>query len=208
MEYIAIGKDKNMSADNSKNTDVIIQTAVTLFKEKGYENVSVQEICAKSGVSRSSFYAIFSGKSDILQTMIKGVSMDFEKMLPSFIKAENDLARIWLITDMYIQIAVKYGPQLVRALAIEEFSGQHTVLLDIEKYSEWLIPLIHNCQNNGSILNQSAPEEIVKMQYDIAKGVLVDWMLTGGDFDLEERIQRFFYDLWMTPKDMTPGGEE
>jgi len=82
-----------MSSENSKNTDIIVNTAVRLFKEKGYENVSVQEICSEAGVSRSSFYAIFSGKSDIVVSMIDDVGLDFEKMLPSFIRAEYDLAR-------------------------------------------------------------------------------------------------------------------
>lgn len=185
-----------MSSENSKNTDIIVNTAVRLFKEKGYENVSVQEICSEAGVSRSSFYAIFSGKSDIVVSMIDDVGLDFEKMLPSFIRAESDLARIWLISKTYLSIAVEYGPQLLKALFIEELSGAHKMLLEVEKYSEWLIPLVRNCQKNGSIQNFGTPEDIVKLQFDIAKGSVLDWILADGSFDLTERIRQQFITLW------------
>ncbi len=193
-----------MSAENSKNTDIIISTAVRLFKEKGYENVSVQEICSESGVSRSSFYAIFSGKSDIITTMVGNVGLDFESMLPSFIKAESDIARIWLITDTYLKMAQEYGPQLIKALYIEELSGAHRMLMDIERYGEWIVPLVKNCQKNGTIGNRSAPEDIVKNQFSISKGVLVDWVLEDGSFSLEERIRKAFLALWETKEEDFP----
>lgn len=190
-----------MSVENSKNTKAIITTAIDLFQEEGYENVSVQEICARSGVSRSSFYSIFSGKADILSTMIGGIRLNFDKMVPDFIKAENDVARIWLITDSYLSLASRYGPQLIKALYIEELSGQHDFLQDIEKYSDWLVPLVRNCQKNGTFLNKSDPEEIVKIQFDLCKGILVDWVLNEGNFNLQDRVRTLFEALWMYQED-------
>lgn len=186
-----------MSVENSKNTKAIITSAIDLFQEKGYENVSVQEICNRSGVSRSSFYSIFSGKSDILSTMINGIRLNFDKMVPDFIKAESDVDRIWLITDSYLSLAARYGPQLIKALYIEELSGQHQFLSDIEKYTDWIIPLVRNCQKTGTFQNKSDPEKIVKIQFDLCKGILVDWVLNEGNFNLEDRVYTMFKALWM-----------
>lgn len=70
------------------------------------------------------------------------------------------------------------------------------MLLEVEKYSEWLIPLVRNCQKNGSIQNFGTPEDIVKLQFDIAKGSVLDWILADGSFDLTERLRQQFITLW------------
>ena len=43
----------------------ILETALKLFAQKGYDRVTVDEICKKSGTSKGSFYQHFSAKSDI-----------------------------------------------------------------------------------------------------------------------------------------------
>ncbi len=46
--------------------EVILNTAIALFKEKGYDKVSVDEITKKVGVAKGTFYNFFSSKKDIL----------------------------------------------------------------------------------------------------------------------------------------------
>lgn len=46
--------------------ETIADAAIELFLEQGYEATSVTEITRRAGVSRSSFFNYFSGKSDIL----------------------------------------------------------------------------------------------------------------------------------------------
>lgn len=55
---------------NSKNMKLIVDTAISLFKEHGYQNVSVNEICKSANIPRSSFYTIFSGKKDIINYVL------------------------------------------------------------------------------------------------------------------------------------------
>jgi len=49
-----------------KKRDAVIGTALRLFTEKGYENVSVEEIIAATGTSKGTFYHYFRGKEEIL----------------------------------------------------------------------------------------------------------------------------------------------
>ena len=44
----------------------IINTAISLFKEKEYDNVSVDEITKKVGIAKGTFYNFFSSKKDVL----------------------------------------------------------------------------------------------------------------------------------------------
>lgn len=59
---------KLSKADNTKAK--IIDTAITLFSEKGYENVSTKEIAKKSFVSEGTIFRYFNTKSQLLHDAI------------------------------------------------------------------------------------------------------------------------------------------
>ena len=49
-----------------QTASLIADTAMELFRKKGYESVSVNSICEQAGVSRVTFYSIFSNKDQII----------------------------------------------------------------------------------------------------------------------------------------------
>ncbi|MFB5760741.1 TetR/AcrR family transcriptional regulator [Paenibacillus medicaginis] len=59
----------------------IIQAALSLFSEKGYEATSVDEIARQSGMVKASFYKYFKSKEELLQGTIAFVQEDMEKDL-------------------------------------------------------------------------------------------------------------------------------
>ena len=58
-------KQENKQSRGKKTQKRILETALKLFTEKGYDNVTVEEICEKSGSSKGSFYQHFTSKSTI-----------------------------------------------------------------------------------------------------------------------------------------------
>ncbi|WP_438446222.1 FAD-dependent oxidoreductase [Gorillibacterium sp. sgz5001074] len=58
-----------MRESTRRKRDAVIETALRLFMEKGYENVSVDEVIAATGTSKGTFYHYFKGKDEILQEM-------------------------------------------------------------------------------------------------------------------------------------------
>lgn len=51
----------------SKTKRKIFETAIRLIKEKGYDNVTISEICKTSGVAKGSFYVHYKSKEDIVR---------------------------------------------------------------------------------------------------------------------------------------------
>ena len=45
----------------------IFETAVSLIKEKGYNNITISEICKTAGVAKGSFYVHYKSKEDIVR---------------------------------------------------------------------------------------------------------------------------------------------
>ena len=59
----------------------ILQSAATLFLEKGYLKVPMREIAHKSGVGLSNIYNYFSCKDDIFVQIVAPAVRTFENML-------------------------------------------------------------------------------------------------------------------------------
>nr|WP_307906030.1 TetR/AcrR family transcriptional regulator [Clostridium botulinum] len=65
---------RQIQAMNTKKKLYDISTE--LMKTKGYDNVTIQEICKKAGVSVGSFYHYFESKNDIFIELYK-IADDF-----------------------------------------------------------------------------------------------------------------------------------
>lgn len=180
-----------MPYQESKHSALIAETAVELFKEHGYESVSVNEICQTAGISRSSFYMAFSGKRDIIDYVLAKAKMDETAVLHHFIDAKNDFERMWALCDRYLSIAYKFGPNLTGALMRLELSGSLDILKQLHAADDWFIRLMRNCQQSGVILNKEPAEIVAPMGTDAVYMVTYDWCRRGGDFSLrrEARIR-------------------
>jgi protoporphyrinogen oxidase/AcrR family transcriptional regulator len=55
-----------MRASTRKKREAVMEAALVLFMEKGYENVSVDDIIAATGTSKGTFYHYFKSKDEIL----------------------------------------------------------------------------------------------------------------------------------------------
>ena len=63
-------------AKSIENRNKIIETALNLINEKGFDNVSISEITKAAGVSKGAFYIHFDSKEDLID---KQISMWFDE---------------------------------------------------------------------------------------------------------------------------------
>ena len=89
-----------------ENKDVIIENAIKLFSQKGYEAVGVQELCEASGITKPTLYYYFKSKTGLLEYIVntKGAELlskiqialtynhDFIKGLADVLRAEINFA--------------------------------------------------------------------------------------------------------------------
>ncbi|MGD7007208.1 TetR/AcrR family transcriptional regulator [Metabacillus sp. 84] len=58
---------------------MIIQSAIKLFAEKGFQATSIQEIASASGISKGAFYLHFKSKDALLLSILKHYHSQFEE---------------------------------------------------------------------------------------------------------------------------------
>lgn len=172
---------------NSRNSEAITAATRELIKEKGYRQVSVQDICKRSGVSRSSFYSVFSGKDDVLLHMIRSLKEDSERILAHFVTARSDLERIWRLYDTYLNVALEFGPDIMASFLSVDAQSNIGFLQQFYLYNDWFKTLVKSCQRQGIILNTGPAGELVDAAVYSAFGTVLEWCRQKGGFDLRQR---------------------
>ena len=178
-----------MSEISSKHIKSVIEAAVVLFKEKGYENVSVNAICKTAGVARSSFYLMFSGKKDIVDRILSDVRLDSNELTNDLITAKNDFERMWVLCNRYLKVANSFGPEMTGTMFRLELLDEIDLLDEVHKIDDWMIELTRNAQEMGVIKSPEPAEVIAPASVDIVYYATYEWCKSKGGFSLQRRAR-------------------
>ena len=187
-----------MSEMNSKLAGTITAAAIKLFRENGFDEVSVNEICRDAGIARSSFYRVFSNKKEIIRYVLENTQGRSVVGIGDIVSAENDFERMWRIGDRYISIVLEFGPKLIGALMRMELEGELDMLSMVHSVDDWFIGLTRNCQQAGTIRNMAPPEILGPMGVDTVYKITYDWCSKNGQLPiraLSRRATEILYDL-------------
>lgn len=179
-----------MAAAKTKHEKQIIEAALRLFRKKGYENVTVNDICREAGVARSTFYLNFSAKREIVDKFIADARLDREDFFGDFVAAENDFERMWILCNRYLTVAIEFGPEMVATLFSLELMGEIDILDLTHQVDEWMIQLCSNAQRAGIILSPEPADVIAPMGVSMAYYTTYEWAKRRGSFDLRRVTRR------------------
>lgn len=116
----------------------IIETALALLKEKGYANMTVQDITERMNVSPGLCYRYFKSKTAILTAVSKFYALQMlahleapmPKELPALEKLALSLQRMYDFTKMHYEFEARYneGPEF-RAIYLDTVASRWAALL-------------------------------------------------------------------------------
>ena len=170
--------------------DKIADAAVGLFRDRGYETVSVGDICAAAGVARSSFYRAFSCKNDILRRIFEHTDANSIVSVEELLAAENDFDRMWIIGDRYISLSRSLGPERSNTFMCMTARGEIDLLALGHSVDSWFIRLTRNCQKTGIIRSREPAELIGPLMVDMVYHELYVWGMRKGNYPIRARARR------------------
>ncbi len=113
----------------------IMDVALHMFSERGYEAVSIRDICGEVGIKESTLYYHFKNKMDILDSLIakfkehiEGLLIHIDEMpqMPSG-KTKKKNAESKDILDSYMMDSYLFDPfcnLMIRLMMIEQFHNE------------------------------------------------------------------------------------
>ena len=98
---------KRLKGDQTRA--LILDTALTMFRERGYEQTTMRAIAAKAGVSLGNAYYYFRSKEHLIQAFYQSMHDDHVAVaLPALEKAETVKARLLAVVRLKIDVMQPY----------------------------------------------------------------------------------------------------
>ncbi len=169
---------------------LIFDTAMELFTEKGYDSVTVDDICNKAGVAKGTFYNHFKSKDQIVIEEFLKIDAYYEEILAKIQKKKKSyidkMIDFMILTLKYISdqgidtIKVAYHSQVGPSLEGSTIASPQRPLYKLVE------GLVKEAQEAGEARTDLSAARITNVLVHFTRGVVYDWCLQNGAFDLEK----------------------
>ena len=167
--------------------------ALDLFDRDGFENVSVEQIAQAAGCSVGNIYHYFKSKDELIIHITSSVDAQYEVLEREYLSDTTVSARSKLLEFVVrsLDISCK-DPSLYRSFIHGIRYPQQGILRDNEKrvYFRVLRELVDGCKQEGSVHAGRDREELVADLVALHRGMLLEWRIYEGTFDLPRRGRR------------------
>ena len=169
-----------------KTNNALFNALLELMKDKTFEEIKVSDVCSKALVNRSTFYAHYNDKYELLIALIDGL----KKNLLSDLKTnENDINTKEYFMKM-LELLINHIDQkrnIYTAILINNRNGiLMNILLDVinKDVSERI--------KNKSTVSANIPSAIIaKFYLGAIIGIGVEWLENGNKYTKQELLNYF-----------------
>ncbi|GAX06737.1 TetR family transcriptional regulator [Secundilactobacillus pentosiphilus] len=175
----------------TKATDAsIMSTAIQLFKQSSFDQVTINEICTKCDITKPTFYYHFENKDQLISTYFRTLITRLPQELLATNAGENDLEKIYTFYERTIGVITEMGPDLYSQLYVSNLKrNQHTFDFN-DSTDRYVTTLIQQAQKAGIIQNQSEAAELYTNSVLLFEGYEINWCFQSGNFDVVPYFER------------------
>jgi AcrR family transcriptional regulator len=177
----------------------IREIALNLFNEKTFEKVTLNEICAASGVNKHTFYYYFKSKDELLRDYYKIPSKLTSYDLTTILTADSYVEQLWLLNKCFLDFIDNSGISIVKQLIIKNLKDDVGTFKISEEKKEMIkveCEIIKKGQSNGEFLNKTDPEVLVILLKQVIHSTAITWSLKNGEFDFRTAT-RYMYEMML-----------
>ena len=187
-EKVELSRQQQKSRETKEK---IFQAAKRILQKKGYEELSIKNICEEAGVSNGSFYHHFRTKDDLLSYYIE----DQPTINPDLLELPENAAGV---REGIIQVYLNYV-KYCRELGVEFMSGYYDTknqALNAAIRTERPYPIV----TVQTYVEKAIAAGIVSLNVNIEEfttdirmiviGNVFEWCLRNGEADFEGNMSR------------------
>lgn len=183
----------------------LLETALSLFRENGYQKVSIQKICEACQVTKGCFYHYYHSKEDLLLDYYELIPQEnLVQILSEMMGIASPLKRLWMYFGFYIEHSTQLGPDLLKELMKIDMDRGGVLFTPYYNTQQGAVPgflkvvetLTREGQAEGNILSNASWEKLLWIYTASFTGALMYWSSSGGAFDVKEELHCSFLHIY------------
>lgn len=195
MGVMKLGKKQLTSRDLQalETRQKIFDTAFKMITEQGVDEVTIESICKRSGVAKSLFYHYFKSKADIVIETYKIIDEKFTKEIAELPLDIDPIEKIAFTVTFQARYAREKGVKFVRQIYKSQLDTGTSFFISEERPFYRLIrDSVKEGQANGQIRDNFPPEVLTRLILSTSRGIIYDWCLHDGTYDIEKVMRDSF----------------
>lgn len=180
--------------------EIIRNKAISLFLEKGYNNVTVNDICNACSITKPTFYNYISSKENLIMTIYDDIIEDLLSNIYGLFDLESSYEQLIAVFSMLISQTKQYGSDLFGQLLIVNLKDNKKSFDLRDNLTQLCLSLIKNAQIRNEIHNKENPK---RLYYSIAymfTGYETMWCIHDGNTEFEEEFFESMETVLLTDK--------
>lgn len=177
--------DKTAQKKSDRTRQRLTEAALSMMKERGYQGVTIRDICVRVGVSVGTFYRYFETKSDVLREMYAAGDALMQAEDPA-LAGRTWTERIMTFVAKYARLNIDTGLDGLRVL----YNPENTWFTQTRPMQRKLSELFSGAQAVGELTDNASVEEMTELFFVCMRGICYDWCISNGAYDLEERMKK------------------
>lgn len=171
----------------------IQSTALSLFNQEGFENVSVEEIAQAAGCSVGNIYHYFKSKDELAIQVTQMVDQAYTELEEAYLADKTASGRDKLLDFVGKSLEISARDEVLYKAFIHGLRYPEQGVLqksDKRVYYRLLRELVDQCQQEGSIHPSRDPDEVVEDLVVLHRGTLFEWRIYREGFDVARQGRR------------------
>lgn len=186
------GFGENMKKENSTKEE-ILQNAIRLFKEKGYDEVTLRDICKASNISKNTFYYYYDSKDALIKGLFFSLVFLEEENIVALMQIEDPYEQLIYSYKTIIQHYVYIGKEIIKKALVFNFTQISSENIkdkpkkpEHDFIREVLVGIYKRAQEKEEIRTDVDVRELIRISLTLLVGTIQIWSTAPFDFDLEK----------------------
>lgn len=166
----------------------ILNAALDLMRDRGFDKVSIRDICKEAGITTGAFYHHFSSKEALLESGFAPLDDYMAGALAGHEEEAPDL-RLWRILSAYAKFMEQSG-ELIGRYYQRRIAEPGTRSMDATRYTlRAMLDCFRQAEGEGLLRPEHPPEWVADFCFRHFRGVVIDWALHQYSYPLLPKMQ-------------------
>lgn len=171
--------NRQKQAINTKNK--IFDITISLISENGYDQVNIEDICKTANVSVGTFYNYYKSKNEVFYEIYTRADHYFKNIVKDKLYKGCTPEGILEYFNYYAIYCEKTGVSMLTQM----MNASNSNFIKKGRYLQvLLIQILEEGLRTGALKSDKNAEDLCDYYFMVARGVLFDWCLHNGIYDL------------------------